>query len=288
MYRRTDLAEIVSHPSPITRKYLDVWFTSEGAFGLALKKLGWPYAKNPQPLLIWDEKNGLQVDVSVEEYIFYERTIFSYKTRGTSVIATINFKKISIPRLIGTLKAVFSQSKLLVNYQKTYNLAKSYIEEIPTITTRELKSIEQTLNTVVWPNLIAVDYIGEYILSILTEKKTPEQVIEILNSIQAKAINTDWYTHAILAWDTYKQGKMSEAELLQLYGYAAGDDYELTRPRYYELLHQKKPTQAQIQINDMNIVSLEDLAVGMHYLRSEAKRKSLIWIDALRQALIAK
>ncbi len=286
IYRYSDLAEIVHNPSLITRKYLDIWFTGKSSFGLALAKIGWPYAEDSHPLLKWDKIKGLKVDILVEERVMYSKTIYHYKNINGSYVLTIDFRKININTILSTFQAIWAQSKLLINNQQTYNRAKSYVEEIPLITSNEQEQIEKILHDIVWPNLIAVDYIGEYIVFILLNNKKPEEQTEILSRIHNRVRDIDWYTHAILAWDNYKQGKISKSELIEKYGYVAGDDYELTRPRYYELLKQDKPKITKLEIKNMEIHSLEDLAVGMHYLRSEAKRRSLIWIDALRQALI--
>jgi len=69
------------------------------------------------------------------------------------------------------------------------------------------------------------------------------------------------------------------------YGFAAGNDYELTSPRYYEVLHAPKPKIKDIILEEMKITNLSDLYVGTQYLRSEAKHKSIIWISALRDEI---
>lgn len=286
MYRQTDLAEIVSNPSPITLKYLDIWFSGSRSFGAALTKLGWPITLNNEPLLVWSREHGLRVDVAVEEKIMYARTIFHYITKNNGHILTIDLKKLSLINILNTMRAIWSQSRLLVNYQRTYNQAKSYVEQIPIEPPQDLQDVENGLKNLIWPNIIAVDYIGEYILSILTNNLSPKKKLEKLNNIQAKTRPIDWYTQAMLSWSDYKNGKLSEQDLLSLYGYVAGDDYELTRPRYYEFLKKPKPQNQNLDIKNMNIKSLEDLAMGMHYLRSEVKRRSLIWIAALRECLI--
>lgn len=286
MYRSTDLAEIVTNPSPITRKYLATWFTGNGSFGIALASLGWPVAKTEEPLLVWDKENGLRVDVRVEEKIMYGRTIFHYVQKNNNYSLQIHLKKLSVSAIVNTLRTVWAQSKLLANPQHTYELAKSYVEDIPLQVPEDLPAIEKNLKAVVWANVIVVDYIGEYILSILTNKLSPEQKLLTLSSIQKKARPLDWYTHAMLSWSEYKEGKLSEIDLVNMYGYIAGDDYEITKPRYYELLHQPKPRIENYDVKKMKVTNLKELAVGMHYLRSEVKRRSLIWIAALRESLI--
>lgn len=286
MYRSTDLAEIVTNPSPVTRKYLATWFTGSGSFGIALASLGWPVNRIDEPLLVWDKENGLRVDITVEEKIMYGRTLFHYVKRNNDYTLQIYLKKLSLSRIANTIRTVWVQSKLLANPQHTYELAKSKVENIPLQSPEDLPAIEKKLKEVVWPNVITVDYIGEYVLSILTNKLSVEQKLTTLSTIQQKARPLDWYTQAMLSWSEYKEGKLSETDLLNNYGFVAGDDYELTRPRYYELLHKPKPEIGNYKIKNMKITNLEDLAVGMHYLRSEVKRRSLIWIAALRESLI--
>lgn len=286
MYRRTDLAEIVSNPSPITLKYLAIWFSGSGSFGIALATLGWPVTQNNEPLLVWDREHGLRVDVEVEEKIMYVPTIFHYVHKNDNYSLQIDPKKLSVSKIFNTIRAVWSQSKLLVNYQHTYDRAKFYVEHIPLQSSDSMRGVEETLTQLVWPNVIAVDYIGEYILSILTYNLSPEKKLDMLTTIQRKARPIDWYTQAMLSWNNYKEGRLSEHDLLTFYGYVAGDDYELTKPRYYELLKKPKPQIIHYDIRNMKVTNLEDLAVGMHYLRSEVKRKSLVWIAELRENLI--
>lgn len=285
MYRSSDLAEIVTNPSPVTRKYLDMWFNGSGAYGIALTMLDWPIHKSNKPLLVWDKEHGLRVNVTAEEEIMYSRTLFHYVNNNGTNEVKVDLKKFSFPNLINTMRIVWSQSKLLTNYQRTYNLAKSYVENIPPNPPNSLHEIENGLQHIVWPRVIAVDYIGEYIIATMTHNLSPEKTLDILTTIHTKVRDMDWYTKAMLAWSDYKEGKLSEQDLLTLYGYAAGDDYELTRPRYYELLKKPKPEIGSLDIKQMKINNIEDLAVGMHYLRSEAKRRSLIWIAALREHL---
>lgn len=287
MYRTTDLAEIVNNPSPVTRRYLDAWFTGSGSYGRALTMLGWPVTAADEPLLVWDEKHGLRVDTGVEERIMYGATIFSYTRSGKTHNVRVDLRKLSPSRLFNTMKVVLSHSALLTNHQHTYDRAKRFVEDMSIHPPDKRSEIETVLADVVWPRVIAVDYIGEYILSILLHGKSDEECITMLTSIQTKARDMDWYTRAMLAWSEYQEGRLSERTLLSEYGYAAGDDYELTKPRYYERLHKPKPTIDALPVKHMQIKTLEDLAVGMHYLRSEVKRRSLVWIAALREALIS-
>lgn len=286
MHRRTDLAEIVNNPSSTTIKYLNIWFSGAGSYGIALSKLGWPVSYNNEPMLVWDKKNGLRVDMTVEDKTMYANTIFRYVYKDNLYTLQIDPKRISFTRVYNTIRAVWSQSKLLVNNQRTFNMAKTCVESISLQPAENLHDIEEVLENIVWPNVIIVDYIGEYILSILTNNLSSEKALEKLNSIQNRARAFDWYTQAMLSWSNYKEGKLSEDDLVNTYGLVAGDVYELTKPRYYELINKPMPRIKDYSINDMQINNLEDLAVGMHYLRSEVKRRSLVWIAALRKCLL--
>ena len=128
---------------------------------------------------------------------------------------------------------------------------------------------------------------GEFIYSVLVNKLDSNQKIELVNRLHPKISSRDWYTKAILAWNTLQDGKISEDVFLKEYGFAAGEDYELTRPRYYEVLKKPKPIIKKIEVENIKIKTLEYLYVGMQYLRSEAKRKSLVWISALRDIVVS-
>lgn len=288
MYRTTDLAEIVSNPSAITRKYLNIWINGNGSYGKALSLLGWPVNAVNKPLLVWDEKNGLRVDIKAEEEVMYRKTMFRYKKGDDGYSLGMDIKALSPFSLFFTIQSIWSQSKLLVSPQNTYHRARSFVEDIPLHPPDDLSKIETQLKDLVWPRIIAVDYIGEYIISIITNSLSPQKKLEVLQTIQTKARKLDWYTQAMLAWSNYQDGKLSQQELLQIYGYAAGDDYELTRPRNYERLKKSMPEVGTLDVENMHIKTQENLAVGMHYLRSEVKRRSLIWIAYLRENLKKK
>lgn len=286
MYQKKGLAEIVRNPSKITRKYLDIWFTGKGSFGRALKMLGWPISEINSPLLQWKADKGLLLDLKSEQETVYSNTIYHYVKVDKDCILKIDFKKILIPGCIwGTIKSIWSQSKLLINFQKTYNLAKKYVESIPLEIPKNKEEIEDKLLKDVWPKVIAVDYIGEFIYSVMVNKLDNNQKIELISKLQAKISSRDWYTKAILSWNALQEGRISKNNFLAEYGFAADDDYELTRPRYYEILKSPKPVIKKIKIEEMKITKIEDLYVGMQYLRSEAKRKCLVWISALRDTI---
>lgn len=288
MYQNSGLAEIVRNPSKITKRYLDQWFTGKGAFGTALKMLNWPITESNSPLLVF--KNGeLVVDLNSEEKIMYSKTIFHYVRKGNNFVLQIDPRKLLNPACIWhTLKAIWSQSKLLINYQRTYNLAKTYTETIPSEIPKNKNDLEKKLANEVWPKVIAVDYIGEFTYSVLVNKLEERKKLEIIHKLHSKISSIDWYTKAILAWNNIQDGKISEKDFLKKYGFAANNEYELTEPRYYELLKKPKPNIEKVEIENIKVSNLEELYVGLQYLRSQAKRKSLIWISALRDAVIKK
>lgn len=286
MYQSKGLAEIVRNPSEITRKYLDIWFTGIGSFGKALEMLDWPIAKDSSPLLVWSEKNGLQVDLKVEEKIMYSKTVLHYVDVNGEYKLSTDISKVFSPKCLwGTIQATLSQSKLLTNYQNTFNKARNYVISIPSEVPKEKKEIEAQILEIVWPNLIAVDYIGEFVFSVLTSKLNNSQKIELINKLHSRISPKDWYTKSILAWNKLQEKEIQLDTFLEEFGFASKNDYELTEPRYYEILKKPKPSIKDIEIERMTVKSVEDLYVGMQYLRSEAKRKSLVWISALRDSL---
>lgn len=286
MYRNDGLAEIVRDPSPKTLKYLTQWFTGEGAFGKGLSLLGWPVVKDNRPLLVWDKENGLRMDLAVEEKVMYSKTVFHYVKKDDDYVLAINLKSLLFPKKnLGTFKALWSQSKLLINYQKTYDNTKRLVEEIPITTPKDKEDLETTLASIVWPRVVAVDYTGEFLFSALSSNYAKDKKLELLNIIQDRNRDRDWYTQSVLAWSKYTEGKMSKEELAKDYGFAAGDEYEITQPRYYEIVKQPKPVVSELKIEEIQIKNLLDLVTGVQYLRSEAKRRSLIWIAALREVV---
>ncbi len=287
MYRNDGLAEIVRDPSPKTLGYLSQWFTGEGAFGKGLSLLGWPVVKDDRPLLVWDKENGLRIDLLVEEKVMYSKTVFHYVKKDDGFVLAVNLKSLLSPKkILGTFKALWSQSRLLTNYQKTYDETKRLVEEIPTTTPKDKADIENILASIVWPRVVAVDYTGEFLFSALSSNYSKYKKLEILNIIQDRNRERDWYTQSVLAWSKYKEGKLSKEALAKDYGYAAGDEYEITQPRYYEIVKQPKPVVGELKIEEIQIKNLLDLVAGVQYLRSEAKRRSLIWIAALRESIM--
>jgi len=284
MYSSRGLAEIVKNPSKITRKYLDIWFTGAGAFGTGLSMLGWPITKSCKPLLIWDQDNGLRVDLSTEEEVMYSSTIFKYLPKNSDYELGIDLKKLlSLRCLVGTIKALWSQSKLLINPQTSYDMAKKMIEEIPLHTPLQKNGVENGLASIVWPRVIAVDYMGEFLFSAWNHGVTDEIKVKRLQIIQERNRNRDWATKSFLAWSEYKNMGMSKQEYVKEFGYSSRNEYELTSPRDYEILGVQKPSIGELPIENMSIKNLEDLVTGIQYLRSEAKRRNLIWMAALRE-----
>lgn len=286
MYKNSGLAEIVRNPSQTTVQYLNLWFKGSGAYGKAMTLLGWPVHKSDQPLFAWNKDDGLRVDLREEEKVLYSNTLLHYVKNQDDYQLAIDFKRIfSLKKIVGTIRVIWSQSKLLVNYQNTYDLGKSYVESIPLTTPENRKLLEDQLSDRVWPMVIATDYMSEFIYSALTNNLSKEQKSKLIAKLHEKTRLRDWYTKSILAWSEINEKNISEKEFLLNYGYASGDGYELTTPRYYELLKKPKPEIRDIEIEHMEVKSLEDLYVGLQYLRSEAKRRSLVWIASLREMI---
>lgn len=285
MYQKSGLAEIVTQPSEITFKYLKIWFRSNGSFGKGLDLLKVPYKKNDSSLLkIVDGE--LVTDLDIEEEVLYSNTILGYKKDNGQYVLQIDKGKLISPlKIFGTLKFVWSQSKFLFNYQNTYDLARKIVDEIPLKIPKDKVAIEENLSDQVWPRIIAVDFLGEFVFHSLFDNKKEEEKAKLLSALHKKISPDDWYTKAILAWEDYKDKKMDKKVFIEKYSIAAGNDYELNRPRFFEIAKAKKPSAPDIKLKEMKIKSLEELYVGLQYLRSESKHKSLFWISALRDKL---
>lgn len=287
MYQTRGLAEIVRNPSDITIYYLDRWFTGASSFGKALTMLGWPITQDEMPLLVWNKKDGLRLDLKREEKVMYSKTVLHYVKVNNDYIIKIDPSKLISPKHIWyTTKAVWSQSKLLLNPQGTYDLAKKYVDTISLEIPKGKEAIELNIQNNVWPYVIAVDYIGEFVYSTLVNKLNENQKGIIISKLHKRIRSKDWYTQAILAWSNLQENHVPHDEFIKKYGFAANNEYELTCPRYYELLNAKKPQIKPIRLESIKVMNLEDLYVGTQYLRSQAKHKSLIWISALRDSLL--
>lgn len=285
MYQKSGLAEIVAEPSAVTFDYLQKWFRANSSFGKGLDLLKIPHKKIDSSLLkIVDGE--LVTDLKVEQEILYSNTILGYKNDKDQYILKIDKTKLlSLLKILGTARLVWAQSKFLFNYQNTYDLARTLVEEISLKIPEGKSAIEKSLSNQVWPRVIAVDYLGEFVYHSLFDNKKEEEKAKLLSSLQKRISPDDWYTKAILAWENYKEKKIDAKEFLEKYSIAAGNDYELTRPRFFELAKAKKPPIPDIKLKEMKVKSLEDLYVGLQYLRSESKHKSLFWISSLRDSL---
>lgn len=283
MYSQTGLAEIVRDPSPITLHYFNRWFSGAGSYGMAFERLGWPVNKVDIPLLTWSQEKGLLFDLQAEETVLYQKTILGYSKNGQEHSLTVDWRKVlSLSRWLGTLRSLWSQTTLLVNCQHTYDWTRHIVASMPINPSSDLPAIESTLLTKVWPSVIMVDYIGEFVFATLTHTLSQQEKLSLLGRVRIRTRTIDWYTQSMLAWSDYQDNNISKTKLLREYGYCAADPYELTSPRYYELLESKKPRLNIPALSTMKVNALEDLYVGLQYLRSEAKRRSLIWVDALR------
>src|SRR4051812_1735098 len=77
-YYTGGLAELVPTPTVLTYSFLKHWFTGTGSLGKAMKLMHMPYTQSDVSVFDSYEKE-LVIDLSHEELILYEKTIFTYK-----------------------------------------------------------------------------------------------------------------------------------------------------------------------------------------------------------------
>lgn len=298
-YYAGGLAEFTSNPTPLTYSFFIYWFTGRESLGKAMALLQLPYQNITLPILEMVDLE-LVVNLQSEEKTLYEKTIFHYKEQQSLhhvPTLTVSFPKLfSLINVINTIKITSVQTQWLVNPNTLIKKANSFLSEIPDgISDQSILSLDTKLKDVVWPRVIAIGLLNEFISQALQQdiNKTPE----INNYIAEKIAKHDWFFLSLNDQAKIKNREMSFDEYLKLYGARADNDYELSSPRWHEIpdLLKKRIKDSQIKNIQTNTVlpriserlrQLVEASIKLHILRSEAKRKTLVFIDALRQTIL--
>jgi hypothetical protein len=164
----------------------------------------------------------------------------------------------------------------------------------------DLHKIEGTIAYQVMPSVIAIGAVTEFFYQLL-ESNHKDNMSAVKRYIDAMLAENDWYFKSVRDQILVNKGDLSFADYIKSYGVRADNDYELECPRWYEIpnvikdrilqmappqsFNQPKNAETEVEAlrKDKHIKAYIDLCV----LRSNAKRISLNWIDALRQQLLS-
>lgn len=300
-YYSGGLAELVPSPSVLTYSFLKHWFTGNGSIGRAMKILGLPYTNtNLSILKVVD--GDLLVNLINEEETLYSKTIFTYKKQKHIHDVPglgIHFHKVISPvYLFNTCIMLLAQSKWIAHPKNSVLMAEKLIKTIPEEIQNE--SIIQTdllLQDKVWPVVTAVGMLSEFYNQFLT-KEVGENFQTINTYISNQVTKDDWFFRSIADQEAVKKNTLSFSDYIKKYGIRADKDYELTSPRWNEIPeviekriqnYINKNNNHVVQINlPNNVKKIVDAVVQLQVLRSEAKRKALIFIDHLRKKIVEK
>lgn len=291
------LAEVVTNPSRITFSFLTHWFSGTGSLGMAWNLLHVPHESLPISVLVKKGKE-LYVDLCTEETLLYSKTIFSYKPvepHSMIPVLTVSPKKLFHPiSLLQTTKLVWQQAQWISHQQDMIVTAKKFLDTIPIISTEKLsrESIDETITQRVLPYSLAIDYLYQFFHALLLNKTTKKEYMTAYIDQEAK--ESDWIFTSIRDQYKVKNGLLSFEEYMTEYGMRADEDYELTSPRWHEIqpeLQRRMNEALPPPYREKILMPGNDLALTNHVIqlskfRSDARKKILPWINALRYALL--
>lgn len=296
-YSSLGLAEIVSSPTILTYSFLEHYFSGKNSLGRAMQLVGIPFRKIEQSVLTRTDDN-LLVDLCIEEETLYRDTLFTYKKlHGLQEVPklVVERKKLLSPRCVkNTVKLLFTQSRWIANPQKVIDKARNFVTAIPSEVETTFEAIDKTLALSVWPYTLAIGVFSEFFNQLVEQEKDASLQSYISSEITQK----DWFFHSIKDQEKVKRKEMSFPDYIKQYGLRADKDYELTSPRWHEIPDDIKKriadttdvkTSSQSPLKMANkLKSIIDTAITLQLLRSEAKRKTLLHIDALRKTILQK
>ncbi len=298
-YYSGGLAELNTSPSELTFKYFEKWFSGAGSLGKAMGILGLPVQKKSISNLVLID-HILFVDLKKEEELFFKNTIFKYQPLPSAhdrPTLGISWVKIINPFIIfNTIKILITQSiwiafpeKILMKMQKLIG----GIEEHDVLDSSE--EIDSILCDEIWPAVIAIGMLSEFYSTYL-ERELNKESNEVNEFISYEVAKRDWFLSSLTDQDRVRTRKISFEEYFKRYGMRSDKDYELTEPRWHELKDQIKKritestklSEKSVMVPEVNkkIRKMIDVSIEFQILRSEAKRKILIYFDVLRQQLI--
>ncbi len=267
--------------------------------------LGLPYEKTDAPLVTL--VNGeLLVDLLAEEKTLYSSTLFAYTPQQnihSLPSLRIKYSKILSPRcLVNTIKIVLYQSELIASPQKAVERAKEFIQLMPErLSEQSLQEVDVHLSDTIWPSVIAVGALCEFYSRLIEQELTKSgQLHEVLGYIGSQVALNDWFFTSLSHQSKVREGKMTFDEYLEHYGIRARKDYEIACPRWYEERdelhkHMFKNIAPPPEISSpgtLNVAKKVDdyvqAVIRLQILRSEARRRALLGIDALRKHIVRR
>ncbi len=300
LYYSGGLAELNPHPTPLTYSFFRNWFTGENSLGRAMNLLHLPYEKTSQPLLVL-HGNEMVVNLQSEEDTLYYHSLFSYAPRSDINLEPqlrLNYRKLFDPQNYATtLQLLAVQTSWLVNPEKIVSYARNRVAEISESPgSVSLAEIDNHLSQIVWPAAILVGALAQYFHRVIDSSSQNSHYIWSYTS--AQVAKHDWFFNSLMEQKQVQAGTVSFANYLSKYGLRSDNDYELSSPRWWEHPQDLKkkvfeahfPTlgaPATINLKNKKPPLVNSL-IELQILRSEARRKALIYINTLRQAIIKK
>jgi phosphohistidine swiveling domain-containing protein len=274
-----------------------------------MKTLGLPYRTNNSSVL--EMLDGeLVVNLEVEAATLYESTLFSYSlpwqpTDSLSPKLVIDWKKTVSPRSwTGTAQTLFKQMLWIGQPSRTVAFARQLVDSMPEFQADEssLSELEKKMMELVWPKVIGLGLLSEFFAQ-LVQQEMKELFPRVQDFVSSQQAHHDWFFKSLADQYLVKSGELSLELYLQEYGLRADQDYELSCPRWYEIPNEVKrriqdlPTRLNDQQGRMsewselskmwskNQRAHVEAWLELQTLRSEARRKALEGVDALRRAL---
>jgi phosphohistidine swiveling domain-containing protein len=299
-YYTGGFAEIVSAPSILTYSFFAQWFTGKTALGKAMDLLGLPYEQVEKSVLEISD-GDLVVNLKTEEQTLYAKTVFSYKAQKhihDMPILSVNPKKLLKPGyVIRTSSIAYKQGQWLAHPESTTEFIKQKVTSIPDPeVTNDLETYDSTLQEKVWPVVIAAGTLSEFFTQVIAKEYAAHH---IQHYVSGKVAERDWFFRSLADMQLVKRKTVSFTEYLTRYGLRSDKDYELTAPRWHEIPEVIKkrissfdPAPAPEQTFDLpakvNTDKRITAAIELQIIRSEAKKKALLHIDALRRTVLQK
>jgi len=301
-YYSGGLAELVPHPTSSTFSFLEKWFTGRGSIGRAMRILHLPSRRTGE--CIFDLKDGeLYVNLKNEENTLYKWTIFKYKDQisiHSVPRLTVSIWKILNPLCVyNTIRMIIVQSVWIAYPNKTLERMEKLVSKIPPVAPgADLDMTDKILRKKVWPTVIAVGMVSEFFSQYL-EKESKELFTKINHFVSQEVSCDDWFFASIRDQEKVKKKEMTFDDYILKYGIRSDQDYELTSPRWHEIPEKikeriqkaapfpQKNEELGIEVSH-KIDALIHISIRLQILRSEAKRKTLIHIDHLRQEMLKK
>lgn len=297
------LAETVSQPTLLTYSFLKHWFTTSTALGKALEILHIPHIKSSESLVILNQ-DRLYVDLDKEEHTIYLNTLFSYKPQKNPYeepVLSINPAKLfSLKNILNTLKILFIQSTWIASPTKSINIISTDLQSIPDeppkLNTAEL---DEFLAQKAWPLIIATGILAEYFAKLFESYKlSPTEKLAIQQYISHEVGQNDWIINSVKDMNKVKSDQLSFANYMKEYGLRADQDYELASPRWYEIPWEIQeriknstpfPVKNKLEITvPSQIKTVVQANIELQILRTQARKKTLPYIDLLRRKVLLK